>query len=114
MEARSHLRYSDALAREILRRLQAGGVGVIAGEIADQGIAGLLAAHAADHLQRALAGEVVETRRESRDAEIDIARRGGDRNGLRRIEEFQLDIEPGIAAIALILLDEHRRGRRQP
>src|SRR5437588_9969434 len=99
MKARSHLRYRDALAREILWRLQAGGVGVIAGEIADQRIAGLLAAHATDHFQRTLAGEIVETRRESRDPEIDIARGGGNRNGLRRIEEFQLDIEPGGAKV---------------
>jgi hypothetical protein len=32
---------------------------------------------------------------------------------LRRIEKFQLDIEPGFAEIALILRDEHRRRGRQ-
>src|SRR5947199_2693762 len=114
MKARSHLRYRDALAREILWRLQAGGVGVIAGEIADQWIARLLAAHAADHLQRALAGEVIKPRGEGRYPKIDIARGGRDRDRLRGIEEFQLDIEPGLAEITLVLRDEHRRRRRQP
>ncbi len=114
MKAGADLRHRDALAREILWRLQAGGIGVVAGEIADQGIAGLLAAHAADHLQRALAGEIVETGGERGDAEIDIARGGRHRDRLRRVEEFQFDIEPGFAEIALVLRDEHRRRRRQP
>ena len=114
MEAGADLRHRDALAGEILWRLQPGGVGVVAGEIADQGIAGLLAAHAADHLQRALAGEIIEPGGERRDAEIDVARGGRHRDRLRRVEEFQLDIEPGLAEIALVLRDEDRRRRRQP
>src|SRR5581483_9184862 len=64
MKAGADLRHRDAFAREILGRLQSGGPGIVTGEIADQGIAGLLAAHAADHLQGALAGEIVEARGE--------------------------------------------------
>jgi hypothetical protein len=52
-----------------------------------QGIAGFLAAHAADHLQRALAGQIVKPRGEGGDAEINVARRGRHRNRLRRVEE---------------------------
>src|SRR3954463_11565638 len=104
------LRHRHALAREVLWRLQAARIGVVAGEIADQGIAGLLAAHAADHLQHALAGEIVETGGEGGDAEIDVAGGGGHRDRLRRIEEFQLDVEASLAEIALVLRDEDRRG----
>ena len=114
VEAGADLRHRHAFAGEILWRLQPGGIGIVAGEIADQGIAGLLAAHAADHLQRALAGEIIEPRGEGGDAEIDVARGGRHRDRLRRVEEFQLDVEPGLAEIALVLRDEHRRRRRQP
>ena len=114
VEAGADLGDRDALAREILWRLQAGGIGVVAGEIADQGIAGFFAAHAADHFQRALAREIIETGGERGDAEIDVARRGRDRNRLRGVEEFQFDIESGLTEIALVLRDEHRRRRRQP
>ena len=96
VKAGAGLRHRDALAGEILWRLQPGGIGVVAGEIADQGIAGLFAAHAADHLQRALAGEIIEPGGEGGDAEIDIARGGRHRDRLRGVEEFQLDIEPGV------------------
>ncbi|MFK4511252.1 hypothetical protein ABIF81_006430 [Bradyrhizobium daqingense] len=106
VKARSDLRHCHALAREILRRLEAGRIGVVAGEIADQGIARLLAAHAPDHLQRALAGEIVETGGEGGDAEIDVSRGGGDGDRLRRIEEFQLDLQTGLTEIALVLRDE--------
>src|SRR6201985_3828022 len=113
MKAGADLRHRDALAGEILWRLQPGSVSVVAGEIADQRIAGLLAAHAADHFQRALAGEIVEARGEGGDAEVDVARGGRNRDRLRRIEEFQLDIEAGVAEVALVLRDEDRRRRRQ-
>ncbi|MGY3471404.1 hypothetical protein ACVW0I_008275 [Bradyrhizobium sp. LM6.11] len=113
VKGRADLRHRHALAREILRRLQTARIGVVAGEIADQGITGLLAAHAADHLHHALAGEIVETSGESGNAEIDVARGGGHRDRLRRIEEFQLDVEAGFAEIALVLRDEDGRGGRQ-
>src|ERR1700756_5513169 len=103
MEARADLRHRGPLAGEILRRLEPSRIGVVAGEIADQGIARFLAAHAADHFQRALAGEVVEPGGEGSDADIDIARGGGDRNRLRCIEEFQLYIQPSFTEIALVL-----------
>src|SRR5438552_720298 len=113
MEAGANLRHRNALAREILWRLQPCSISVVAGEITDQGIAGLLAAHAADHLQRALAGKIVEAGGKGGNAEIDVAGGGRDRNRLRRVEKFQLDIEPGLAEIALVLRDKHRRRRRQ-
>src|SRR5260370_29006558 len=100
MKAGTDLRHRDALARKVLWRLQSGGIGVVAGEIADQGIAGLLAAHAADHFQRALAGEIVETGGESGDAEIAVARGGRDRPQLPGAEESQLDVETRILEIA--------------
>src|SRR5258708_37770883 len=114
MKAGADLGYRDALSREIPRRFQARGIGVVAGEIADQGIARLLAAHAADHLQRALAGEVIKPRCERGYPKIDIARGGRDRNRLRSIEELKFDIETGLMKIALVLRDEHRGRRRQP
>src|SRR6266446_103992 len=101
MKAGADLRDRDAFSREILRRLQTRGIGIIAGEIADQRIARPLAAHAADHLQRALAGEVIEPRGEGGYPKIDIARGGRNRDRLRRIEEFQFDIESGLAEVAL-------------
>src|SRR5207247_11109538 len=73
VKAGADLRHRDALAHKVLRRLQSGRIGVVAGEIADQRIARLLAAHAADYLQRALASEIVEPGGERGDAEIDIA-----------------------------------------
>src|SRR2546423_4752530 len=101
MKAGADLGDRDAFSREIPRRLQTGGIGIIAGEIADQGKTRLLAAHAADHLQRAFAGEVIEPRGEGCYPKIDIARGGRNRDRLRGIEEFQLDVETGLAEITL-------------
>src|SRR6266404_7522160 len=103
MKAGADLCHRDALSREIPRRFQTPGIGVIASEIADQGIARLLAAHAADHLQRALAGKVIESGGEGGYPKIDIARGGRDRDRLCGIEEFQLDNETGLSEIALVL-----------
>jgi hypothetical protein len=59
------------------------------------------------------AGKIVETRGERGDTEIDVARGGGDRDRLCGIEELQLDVEPGITKITLVLRDEDRRRRGQ-
>jgi hypothetical protein len=48
-------------------------------------------------------------RGERGDTEIDVARGGGDRDRLCGIEELQLDVEPGITKITLVLRDEDRR-----
>src|SRR5260370_42605755 len=114
MKAGAGLGDREAFSREIFWRLQARGIGVVAGEIADQRIARLLAAHAADHFQRSLAGEVIKPRCKGGYPKIDIARGGRNRDRLRGIEEFQFDIESGLAKGALVLLNEYRRRRRQP
>jgi hypothetical protein len=75
----------------------------------DQGKAGSFVAHAADHFQRALAGEIVEAGRQGCDAEIDIARCRRNRDRLGRVEEFQFDVEARVAKITLVLRDENRR-----
>src|SRR5204862_1314230 len=114
MEAGAGLGHRHALAGEIAGRFEPTGIGIIAGEIANERITRLLAAHAANHFQRALAREIIKTGGERSDAEIDIARCGGDRDRLRGVEKFQFDVETGLAKIALVLRDEHRRRRRQP
>ena len=48
----------------------------------------------ADDLERALAGEVIETSTEAGGTEIDIARDHGDGVRHRRIEEHDLGVEP--------------------
>src|SRR5437762_13567006 len=103
MKAGAGLGHRHALAGEIAGRFEPTGIGIIAGEIANEGIARLLAAHAANHFQRALAREIIKTGGDTSDAEIDIARCGGDRHGLRAAEKFQFDSETALAKIALAL-----------
>src|SRR5947209_14551342 len=89
--------YTTLFRSEVLRRFQSGCVGIVAGEIADQGITGLLAAHAADHLQHALAGEIVESGRESGDAEIN------------RSEEHTSELQSRQYLVCRLLLEKKKK-----
>src|SRR6185437_5584711 len=95
------------------QRGQAGRISVFRGN--ERVVAEAVAFHigAGDDLQRALPGEIEERARQAGDAEIDIARYRGERDGLRAVERDELGVEAFGGEIAAVERDEERRARRR-
>ena len=64
---------------------------------------------AANDLQRAPAGQVEEPAGQRRDPDIDIARHRRRRDRLRRLEKFELRVEPLLREIAALHCEVERR-----
>src|ERR1700686_3467897 len=93
------------MAGEVLEAAQASVPGAVGDEESEAVKSRPLAIDAGDDAQHALAGEVVKAGGRAGDTEIGVARGNRDRDGLRRIEEDQLRLDPLRREIALVARD---------
>ena len=102
MEGRADLRDAEALAGKILDAAET----LFIGRVGDQQRISLeafrLLALGRDDLQLALTGEVVEATGEGGDAVVHVAGHDSHRNGLRRLEIFQVDLDALILEVAAL------------
>ena len=101
------------MAGKFRGRGQAGGIGFLGDQDGRALVAALLVQPAADHLQRALLGEVEEAAGQRGDADIDVARYRGRGDRLRGLEEAECEVDALVTEVAAFLGDVERRGRER-
>ena len=113
VEGRAILGDGEAVARQFVRRRQAGVEGLVRNQDGGAFVAVFLMHRAADHLQHALLCQVEEAAGQRGDADIDVAGHGRRGDRLRGFEEAEREVDALVAEIAAFLRDVERRGRQR-